>query len=683
MKRIIKNKVKGILEFFKTYFIAIVIMVGVIIFGYIALKMLLPIEKYFYISDALEKATTVLISMIGFSISAYVFLNNTLQRKSVENPIEVETIREFLKKKRNSLCSLLIWSICLVIATIFIMAIIIKDGKIEDVATLQEYLIYIIYACLVFSIWSIIKLAHFDFSIINYEKGLVDTARLKLYIFDKKTANTTSMKKNDFLMLVNNMETVLERIAANHQDALMHSANDSLVLMALFSKIDPSSSAGTQQKAMRRMIAEQYKQTIKYRNYILHLDDLNDDDDIEVGDFVLSTAKLIFQNILAGEVLSDISLSNLELSNINFEKTAFRNSALKNIRLDENSILKSTDFRDSILQDIEFDNVDCTNANFSNTKLIDIVFSDDTKLAGSVFYNADMTGLKKLGTQDSTGNCIDVSSSNFIKANMIHLDIQNVCFDNSDMQKVQLFDSKIGYSSNRDCNTTFKFANIKEAVLSNCRINKCDFTNSNLSEATLSYSEIRFTHWNESRLHNTTFIESTINDCHFEKSYCNNISLKGAIIKNTYFNHATMNMSDFSAAEFSDVFFDDAVCSGALFVGTTMKNTSFVRCILSNSRIVSDAGQTIDNCKFDFSNLSDSAISNVEFKNCSFEGCDFSNSRLINVSFINCSGLDTVRFKNVWLDSVKLNQSIDEIALRKTLRYARGVDIINDDKILD
>ena len=65
-----------------------------------------------------------------------------------------------------------------------------------------------------------------------------------------------------------------------------------------FSKIDFSSNTGIQQEATRRRIAEQYRETIEYRNYILHLDDLKDEDEIEVGDFILSTVNLVFQNIL-------------------------------------------------------------------------------------------------------------------------------------------------------------------------------------------------------------------------------------------------------------------------------------------------------------------------------------------------------------------------------------------------
>lgn len=683
MKRLLMSKIKGMLIFLKTYAISICIILGAIVLGCFALKLLFPVEKYFYITNALEKATTVLISMIGFSVSAYVFLNNTLQRKSIDNPIEIETIGAFLKKKRISLCSLMIWSISLVVVTIFIMAIISKDGQISAVDSTQNSLIYIIYICLVLSVFSIIRLCYFDFSIINYEKGLVDTARLKLYIFDKEITNTKPMKKNEFLILVNNMETVIERISANHQDAPVHFVDDSLVRLALFSKIDFSSNTGIQQQATRRRIADQYRETIKYRNYVLHLDDLKDDDEIDVGDFILSTVNLVFQNVLAGEVLSDISLSNLTLSSVNFEKTAFRNSVLKSINIKENSSLRSADLRDSVLQNISFDDADCRNINLSNAKLVNVIFSDDTKLSGSVFSNADMTGLEWFGTKDCTGKCVDVQNSNFIKANLIHLDIQNVCFDNCDMQKVQLFDSKIGYSSNRECNTTFKFANLKEAILSNCKINKCDFTNSNLTDATLSYSHISKTIWSESRLHNATFIESKINECDFKKSYCSNVSFKGAVIKRSSFNYATINLSDFSATELLETTFDDAVCSDALFVGTTVKNTSFVRCILSNSRIVSDQGQTIDDCNFNLSNLSNSSISNVQFTNCSFYGCDFSNSRLINVSFVDCTGLETVRFKNAWLDSVTLNSNIDEEALRETLRYAREVDKIVENKILD
>ena len=77
MKRLIISKVKGLWDFLKTYAISICIIIGAIVLGCFALKMLFPVEKYFYITNALEKATTVLISMIGFSVSAYVFLNNT------------------------------------------------------------------------------------------------------------------------------------------------------------------------------------------------------------------------------------------------------------------------------------------------------------------------------------------------------------------------------------------------------------------------------------------------------------------------------------------------------------------------------------------------------------------------------------------------------------------------------
>lgn len=663
---------------------SICIISATIIFGCFILIKYLPAKSYTInlIQEALSKATTVTISMIGFSISTYIFLNNTLQRKSAENITEVETINEFLKQKRRSLCSLVIWSACLVVIEIILLwgAQTLEEISVEF--SLEWPVICLMFVCIVLTIVSIIRLTSFDFSIINYENGLVVTAKKQLCIINKSNAQTTSMEKSKFLMLVNNIETVLERIAENHQNALKHSADDSLVSMALYSKVE-NSDVASGQKAVRRELAEKYRKLIEFRNYILHDDQINDDDQIEVSDEILSTVNLVFNNVLSNEIISDISISNLVVHSVDFEKTTFKNCSLKSIEFRSKSNLRSADFRDSSLNDIKLNDADCSNANFSNAKLINLDISIETNMVGTIFHNADMSGLQRIGTVDCTGKSINLMYSNFIKANMINLDIQNTTFDHGDMSYAQLFNSKIGYSSHRKNNTTFKFVNLKGAVLTNSKVHNCDFTNANLSEATLANSNVYHTNWKECRFLNATFTESEIKYSAFDKSYCGNISMKGTIIISTTFDHATLNSADFSAAELDNVSFDDAVCRDALFVGTSIANSSFERCILANCRFVSAGNNAISNCNFDYSNLSNSSISNIEFIDCDFIGCDLSNSRLINVKFTNCTGIETIRFSDAWLDQVEFHKYANFDDLRKAVRYCRKVDVISNDKILN
>ena len=683
-----KNKFFRIIDrvwnFAKKYKFAMLLIVIVAILG-ATLSIQCFASKLFnheFIQSALSKATTVTISMVGFSISTYIFLNNTLQRKASENITEVETIGTFLKRKRQNLCSLVIWTACLVIIEIILLCIGEQLSNIQGRFPWEKVIECLMITSIFLSVLSVIRLTFFDYSIINYERGLVETAKKQLCLMNKTNSKTVTIEKNEFLMLVNNVEMVLERISQNHQNALKHSADDSLVSMALCSKVENSDTASGQ-KALRRELAEKYKKLIEYRNYVLHDDQINDDDKIEVSDEILSTVDLVFNNVLSNEIISDIAISNLTVQGVDFEKTTFRNCSLKIVEFKGKSNLNRADFRDSNLSDIKFNDADCSNANFSNAKLTNVNISVDTKMEGTIFYNADLSGLHRIGTIDCIGKSIDLMYSNFIKANMINMDIQNAIFDHGDMSYVQLFNSQIGYSSHRSNNVSFRFVNLKGAVLTNSKIYNCDFTNANLSEATLANSNVYKTNWRECRFSNATFTESKISDSIFDKSYCDNISMKGTDVVSTTFNHVTLNSADFSAANLEKVSFEDAVCRDSLFVGATIANSSFERCILANCRLVSAGCSTISNCNFNFSNLSNSSISNIEFIDCDFTGCDLSTSRLINVKFTNCRGIETIRFSGAWLDQVELNDytnSIDD--LRDAIRYCRKVDVIKGDKIL-
>ena len=698
----INNRLKKLPTQFKEhkYFVFITLLsifVGVCV-------VLLIMNFYSGITDkttlsALTTALTVVISMIGFSVSAYVFLNNMLQRKIVENPSSEETVNVFLCNKRRELCSLVLYIACVVIAEaalIFFDApsvFISQNGFVfaseSSLKPVQIFIITFILICLILTITFVIKLALFDYSIIDYEEGLRTTAHDQLCILNKQNANNNStMNKSEFLTIVNNMETVLERMAQNHRNALRQSTDDSPILVALRARYEVSNQGdrvtdGT--RAQRQDIADNYKKIIEYRNYlIMQNENIRNDEIISIGDEASKTINQIFSDCLTGELLSDINLTRLHVANANLEKTVFRNCSMRHIKFMDKSVLEGVDFRDSILNDVDLSSAKCKNINFSNARLIDVKLSPETELDNAIFKNADLTGLKNLGTKEDQYGKIKIKHANFARTNMIHMNIFNTVFDSSVMANIQLYDSKIGDSSLYENNTSFKFVNLQDAIMTNCKIVRSNFENANLARATLAYSQITKVNWNECRFDGATFTESVITDCQFEKTYCNNISMKGAKITDARFNNSTMISADFSNADLKNIHMDDSVCREALFVGTKINSSSFKRCIMSNVRIVSDENKTIiDKTNFGFANLSNSSISNINFINCDFTGADFSDVRLINVSFSNCVGIETIRFVDVWMDTVDLTQyNADGEKLRNASRYCRNVRI-GDGKYLN
>ena len=285
----IKNRIKNLPRQFKERkYLVLVAFLIIIVFICIVVLFL---NFYSGITDktvlsALTTALTVVISMIGFSVSAYVFLNNMLQRKIVENPSSEETVNVFLCDKRRELCSLVLYIACLIIAEaalIFFDAPSVFVSQNESVfaseLSLKPVKIFVmafIFICMILTIASVIKLAHFDYSIIDYEEGLRITANNQLCILNKQNAdNNSTMNKSEFLTIVNNMETVLERMTQNHRNALRQSTDDSPILVALRARYEVSDQGdrvtdGT--RAQRQDIADNYKKIIEYRNYLIIAD---------------------------------------------------------------------------------------------------------------------------------------------------------------------------------------------------------------------------------------------------------------------------------------------------------------------------------------------------------------------------------------------------------------------------
>lgn len=78
--------------------------------------------KYNDIIETIKISVTVLISMLGFSVSIYVFLNNTLQNRRNSNELEKEVIDLFQTQKRKRLLISIFFSALAVTAECIVAA---------------------------------------------------------------------------------------------------------------------------------------------------------------------------------------------------------------------------------------------------------------------------------------------------------------------------------------------------------------------------------------------------------------------------------------------------------------------------------------------------------------------------------------------------------------------------------
>lgn len=607
--------------------------------------------KYNNVIETFKISVTVLISMLGFSVSIYVFLNNTFQDRRNNNVIEKGVIDLFQKKKRKALGIRIIFSVITIVAECLAIC---WGENISSLLSAKPYQIeQVVYLaclgiCIVLTLVNVGLLGYFTYEVINYEDGLKRMAKEERKLYENQ-GYYEDMNKGQFLNLVNNIEVLTERLVENHLHAKTSNAYDSNLKRAV---CDGCTDSG--EICNREKFAENYQKIIEYRNLLLQDKNLKDSDSVGMGDEIKGVMNRLFQLYLKSELLTGITISNLDIVQADLSKTSLSNSSLQDIRFVGKTSLKNTDFRDSTLNGIIFEEVDCENANFTDSKLMDIKFSTKMNLQRAIFTNADLSSMKVIGPDDKEGAPIGLNHANFVRANLTYLDIYNVCFDFADLSNIRLVDSKIGVSAQKKNNTSFQYANMEHADMLKCAIERSNFQNANLSKAILTYSRVKETNMAECRLCGANWAESIIGNCQLDKSYCTDLSLKGSKIMDTTFSYATMTSVDMSGATLDKVNFNDAVCRNTLWVRTNISNSKFERCVITDSRIVGETGKKtrIQKCGFNYTNFSNSAISNIEFIDCDFEDADFSNVRLINVRFTDCVNLDRVLTDGVWLSKV-------------------------------
>lgn len=605
--------------------------------------------RYEDIVETVKVSVTVLISMLGFSVSIYVFLNNTFQSRRNSNELEKEVIEKFQAQKRNSLGISIIFSAAAITGECVIVVFqrsvdsFFQNIKRPQLSQVAYFLIITVF--IIVTIFNIYKLGYFTYGVINYENGLKKLAKKEMSAY-KENRCYQKMTKGEFLNLVNNIEVLVERLIRNHLHAKISTAYDTNLKRAI---CDGDTEPGD--IITRENLAKVYKEVVDYRNLLLQDVSMMDSADVAMGDQVKSVLNGLFQRYLNNELLTGVNINNLVINDAYLEKTSFSNSSFKAIKFEGKVNLKNTDFRDSTLNDICFLEADCENINFSNCKLIAVTLNTKMKLHRAIFTNADLSGMGDIGPQDKEGEPLGFTHANFSVANLTFQDIYNVCFDFSDFSNARIGDSKIGKSAQKANNTTFVYANMERVDLLRCVIERSDFQNANLNGATFTYAKMFDVNFSECRINGANLSKSIINRCKFDKSYCTNFSMKGTVLKDSSFIYAIMISADLSGAQITNVCFNDAVCRDTLWVRTQIERASFERCVLANARIVGEAEikVRISNCKFLYTDLSNSAIANIEFYNCDFKGADFTNARLVNVLFFDCKNLDKAISEKIWL----------------------------------
>lgn len=669
----LKNFFEKISSFFKKNFTSALVVFVLIIF---AIKWGIHKIVFKDIIDIVKISVTVLISMLGFSVSIYVFLNNTLQNRRNSNELEEEVIEDFQNNKKKSLGASIVFSTVAITAE---CAIVVFEEPLTVFLSKSQvsfdtlFYFSVIGFIIVVTVYNIYKLGHFTYEVINYEEGLKKLAKKKINGYSNESSGR--IMKGEFLNLVNNLEVLVERLVQNHLHAKISTEYDTNLKRAICDGITESGDIITREK-----LASDYKEIIDYRNLLLQHEAISDSDIVYMGDKVKSVIGRLFQNYLKNELLTGVNISNITIYHADLEKASFSNSSFQNVKFEQKTNLVNTDFRNSTLNNISFPDANCDSVNFSSCKLIDVRFNADMILQRANFSNADLSGLDNIGPEDKEGDQIKFEHANFSNANLTHQDIYNVCFNFSDFSNTRLIDSKIGKSAQKEDNVTFCYADMEKADLLRCIIERCDFQNANLNNAIFTYANMDNVNFSESRLNNANFAQSEIKKCKFEKSYCTDFSMKGSILYDCKFTYAIMTSADFSGARLQCIDFNDSVCRNSLWIRTQITDSNFERCVLANSRIVGDSDRKmrLEKCDFSYADLSNSAIANIEFYNCDFKGADLSNARLINVCFHDCKNLDDVVSENLWLGDVSyVGLHRTKLIMKNSWKY---VKILLDDK---
>ncbi len=164
--------------------------------------------------------------------------------------------------------------------------------------------------------------------------------------------------------------------------------------------------------------------------------------------------------------------------------------------------------------------------------------------------------------------------------------------------------------------------------------NTNNFTNVDLSGASLANTTITDTNFTSGRLNNAIFNGSNISNANMTLSELSNASLTNTTITNTTFVSGRLNNANLNGTTITGSNMTSTDLSGANIRSATINGTNFTSAILARTDL---SGSTIRSSIFNNANLSGSTLTRIDASGSSFVNANLSNANLSNSDFTNAN----------------------------------------------
>ena len=164
--------------------------------------------------------------------------------------------------------------------------------------------------------------------------------------------------------------------------------------------------------------------------------------------------------------------------------------------------------------------------------------------------------------------------------------------------------------------------------------NTNNFTNVDLSGASLANTTITNTNFTSGRLNNTNFNGSNISNANMSLSELSNASLTNTTITNTTFVSGRLNNANLNGSTITGSNMTSTDLSGARLTNATINGTNFTSAILTRTDL---SGSSIRNSILNSVNLSGSTLTRIDASGSSFVNANLSNANLSNADFTNAN----------------------------------------------
>lgn len=594
----------------------------------------------------------LVIAIYTLAVTVFIFLATALMERRAD--YEQETIHQMLDNRTKMLSWLSIVSSVCIIGCLWI------DRLEHSCISFKEVLCWI-------SIVDICLLLIYSVTIINYEKEIVNTARLcRLRLENEIVCREQSCKGGDVtLQMIGNLAMVIDRLIDNHVKEYHYNDRKQVLRNVIGKGLEGDT------------LADDYLLLISYRDF-LRVEYSDSEEKAQCApQFTGIINRLrgrLKTELMMGESLTDMSFLGEAFYEhdypFNLNGTIMSDSLFCGINMNCAN-LSGADMSRTRLINVQLEDADCTEAVFTETIWKDVIISPWSTFDKAVFRDADFNGQNICGGKRYDDfYLLQMTNASFVHANMLHCGLHYVNLCSSSMRNALLSDacfnttalSSADLSGAIMTNVVFKhdgiypnafppevFANkhiVNGKVLPGFELDidargelkqLCPAFHANLEKATLAQSQISGYNWNGSRIADCNFTFAEIKDCVFDSCFGKNVSFRDAEICNSKFTHAMLNSADLSYTEISDCDFTDANLQGCLFIHKTD---------------IGNDGHIIG-CRFDRANFSGSQFQGCVFVNCSFRNANFAETTLMNVEFKNCTFLKTANFEDSYQIDVR------------------------------